>query len=169
MAHQHPIFFMKGRVAEDNITIRHCPTEQMLADFFTKPLQGALFQQFKAILMGTAHINTLYTIPPTPSTTSEERVEEYSNSNESNIVKYGGGTSTETRRQDIETGGRDTNILTRITMDNSTMKTNTVQNIRDNDPNPWQLVMKRKKQVQQPVNTSTQGMQNNSTQYPKRQ
>jgi hypothetical protein len=75
-----------------------------------------------------------------------------------------GGTSTETRRQDIETGGRDTNLRTRITMDNSTMKTNTVQNIRDNDPNPWQLVTKLKEQVQQPVNTSTQGMQNNSTQ-----
>ena len=31
----------------------------MLADFFTKPLQGALFRKFKAVLLGHAHISTL--------------------------------------------------------------------------------------------------------------
>jgi hypothetical protein len=33
-------FFMKDRVQTEGITVRHCPTEDMLADFLTKPLQG---------------------------------------------------------------------------------------------------------------------------------
>ena len=44
----------------------------MLADFFTKPLNGALFKKFKAVIMGHAHISTLL-----PS--SEERVENTDN------------------------------------------------------------------------------------------
>ena len=65
-------FFTKDRIETDNITIQYCPTEQMLADFLTKPLQGALFLKFKRVLMGLAHVDTLSF---TPSTTTEERVE----------------------------------------------------------------------------------------------
>ena len=65
-------FFTKDRMKSDNITIQYCPNEQMLADFFTKPLQGALFLKFKRVLMGLAHVDTLSF---TPSTTTEERVE----------------------------------------------------------------------------------------------
>ena len=39
--------------------IQYCPTAEMLADFFTKPLQGALFTKFRKVLMGWEHINTL--------------------------------------------------------------------------------------------------------------
>jgi hypothetical protein len=39
-------FWMKDRVKSEGITIRHCPTLQMVADFFTKPLQGTLFRKF---------------------------------------------------------------------------------------------------------------------------
>jgi hypothetical protein len=74
-------FFTKDRIENDNITIEHCPTEQMLADFLTKPLQGILFKQFKAILMGFAHISTLYQ-NLLLSHTSEERVE---NNDETNL------------------------------------------------------------------------------------
>jgi len=54
-------FFAKDRVdTEEGISIVHwCPTEEMLADFFTKPLQGALFRKSKAVLLGHAHISTL--------------------------------------------------------------------------------------------------------------
>ena len=31
--------------------IEHCPTEEMLGDHFTKPLQGALFRKFRAEIM----------------------------------------------------------------------------------------------------------------------
>jgi hypothetical protein len=44
----------------------------MLADFFTKPLQGELFRKFKAVLMGHAHVNTLAV---RPMVSAEERVE----------------------------------------------------------------------------------------------
>jgi Reverse transcriptase (RNA-dependent DNA polymerase) len=70
-------FFTKDRIENGNITVEYCPTEQMLADFLTKPLQGTLFKRFKNILMGHVHIRTLYQIqtPQASSTIPEERVE----------------------------------------------------------------------------------------------
>ena len=38
----------------------YCPTQEMLADFFTKPLQGALFNRFRRVLMGYEHISSLH-------------------------------------------------------------------------------------------------------------
>ena len=52
-------FWLKDRVASEDVTIRHCPTLNMLADFFTKPLQGNLFKRFKAVVLGHKHIDTL--------------------------------------------------------------------------------------------------------------
>ena len=45
-------FFLKDRVDKNEISIVHCPTEYMIADFFTKPLQGAKFIEFRDIIMG---------------------------------------------------------------------------------------------------------------------
>ena len=36
-------FWIMDRIRSDDIDLRHCPTEDMLADYFTKPLQGATF------------------------------------------------------------------------------------------------------------------------------
>jgi hypothetical protein len=36
-------FWIKDRLEIENVDVQYCPTEQMLADFFTKPLQGNLF------------------------------------------------------------------------------------------------------------------------------
>ena len=33
----------------------------MMADYFTKPLQGALFNKFQAVIMGWEHIDSLST------------------------------------------------------------------------------------------------------------
>ena len=55
-------FFMKDRITSEHITVVYCPTGQMLADFFTKLLQGALFIRFKRIIMGQEHITTLQTM-----------------------------------------------------------------------------------------------------------
>jgi hypothetical protein len=38
-------FFIKDRLEIENLEVKYCPTEQMLADFFTKPLQGSLFRK----------------------------------------------------------------------------------------------------------------------------
>ena len=35
-------FFMKDLVDKKEFEIKHCPGEEMIADYFTKPLQGAL-------------------------------------------------------------------------------------------------------------------------------
>ncbi len=45
----------------------------MLADFFTKPLQGNLFRKFCEVIMGRKHINTLQEIKLPPL---QERVGE---------------------------------------------------------------------------------------------
>jgi hypothetical protein len=66
-------FFIKERSEELGIKIRHCPTLVMLADFFTKPLQGHLFRMFRDVILGYKHVDTLTQIP---STTVEERVGE---------------------------------------------------------------------------------------------
>ena len=45
-------FFIKDVLKRENIELRHCPTDRMIADYFTKPLQGSLFRKMKAVIMG---------------------------------------------------------------------------------------------------------------------
>ena len=45
-------FFIKDVLKRENITLAHCPTEEMLADFYTKPLQGSLFRKMRDYIMG---------------------------------------------------------------------------------------------------------------------
>ena len=71
-------FFIKDRVKLENIEIRHCPTLQMLADFFTKPLQGNLFRKFRDVVLGYKHINSLVQTEPV---SAEERVEDRAETN----------------------------------------------------------------------------------------
>jgi hypothetical protein len=66
-------FWIKDRVQGHGIKIRHCPTLQMLGDFFTKPLQGSLFRRFRDVILGYKHVDSL-SLDPMPSV--EERVEE---------------------------------------------------------------------------------------------
>jgi hypothetical protein len=37
-------FFMTDRIASKEVDIQWCPTAEMVGDFYTKPLQGALFR-----------------------------------------------------------------------------------------------------------------------------
>ena len=64
--------FVKDPVDKKEICIQYCPTEQMLADFFTKPLQGSLFNLFWDVIMGYQPITDLY---PIVDTSVKERVE----------------------------------------------------------------------------------------------
>jgi hypothetical protein len=41
-------YFITDRVKKNEITIEYCPTKEMIGDFFTKPLQGALFYKLRA-------------------------------------------------------------------------------------------------------------------------
>jgi len=38
-------FFVKDQIKCGEVNVACCPTENMLADFFTKPLQGAAFEK----------------------------------------------------------------------------------------------------------------------------
>jgi len=69
-------FWIKDRLKSEKINIRHCPTEQMLSDFLTKPLQGNLFRRFRDVLLGKDHISTLSQISSTDEAMAEERVED---------------------------------------------------------------------------------------------
>ena len=52
-------FFSKDQVDKKEISIKYCPTTKILADFFTKPLQGNFFRFFRDILMGYVSIEEI--------------------------------------------------------------------------------------------------------------
>ena len=57
-------FFVKDRVDKGEVQIEYCPTGWMLADYYTKPLQGSLFRKFRDVIMGYKHINSLRSTIP---------------------------------------------------------------------------------------------------------
>ena len=44
-------FFVADCVKKGHVEIRYCPTDEMIGDFFTKPLGGAKFRRFRNIIM----------------------------------------------------------------------------------------------------------------------
>ena len=44
-------FFITDRIKKGDLHIEYCPTDNMVADFFTKPLQGKKFLQFRKVIM----------------------------------------------------------------------------------------------------------------------
>jgi hypothetical protein len=45
-------FFLTDQIAKGNLIVEYCPTTEMIADYFSKPLQGKLFQKFRRSIMG---------------------------------------------------------------------------------------------------------------------
>ena len=45
-------YFVRDRVDQENLKIIYCPTEDMIANFVTNPLQGSIFEKFKDMEMG---------------------------------------------------------------------------------------------------------------------
>ena len=52
-------FWIVDRLKKENIEVEYCSTERMLANFFTKPLQGSLFRKMCDVVMGEQPITTL--------------------------------------------------------------------------------------------------------------
>ena len=50
---------MTNRLDTNNINIVYCPPGAMLADFYTKPLQGSLFCNFRDVIIGLNHIRII--------------------------------------------------------------------------------------------------------------
>lgn len=44
-------FFVADRIASKEVKVEYCPKGDMLADYFTKPLQGTLFRRFRDMIM----------------------------------------------------------------------------------------------------------------------
>ena len=47
-------FYIKDKIDQGEITVQHCPTEQMWTDINTKPKQGAVFREFRGQVMGVS-------------------------------------------------------------------------------------------------------------------
>ena len=45
-------FFLTDQVEKGNLTIEYCPTDDMVGDFHTKPLQGEKFRKFRNEILG---------------------------------------------------------------------------------------------------------------------
>ena len=44
-------YYVADRIAKGDLSVVWCPTNKMIADFLTKPLQGKVFQKFRDVLM----------------------------------------------------------------------------------------------------------------------
>jgi hypothetical protein len=44
-------YFVKGRIDAGEVVVQYLPTEAMIADILTKPLQGTLFRKLRSELM----------------------------------------------------------------------------------------------------------------------
>ena len=45
------IFFITDRIKARELRVEHCPSKDLIADFFTKPLQGQLFHKPRALIL----------------------------------------------------------------------------------------------------------------------
>jgi hypothetical protein len=52
-------FFISDRIARKEVVIQYYPTKEMVADYFTKPLQGELFYKFRDQIMGVVPMDTI--------------------------------------------------------------------------------------------------------------
>ena len=46
------VFFVKDQVDKGKLSTEYCPNHLMIADYFTKPLQGKMFRDMKKLIMG---------------------------------------------------------------------------------------------------------------------
>ena len=94
-------FFIRDRVESKEIRIEYCPTGIMVADYFTKPLQGALFRTLRDMIMGNSDI-------PLPSETDSTTVKENgilttpSEQESRSVLRLGTDGLSDTKNADVE-------------------------------------------------------------------
>ncbi len=52
-------FYVRDLIERGVITVEHCTTEDMVADFFTKPIQGKRFQDLRDLILNRKHASAL--------------------------------------------------------------------------------------------------------------
>ena len=63
-------FFITDRINTQEVRVSYCPTADMFADFFTKPLQGSLFRRLRDFILNL-NVNYVPTSSSTGSGTQE--------------------------------------------------------------------------------------------------
>ena len=53
------LFNIKDKLSQEGIEVVYCPTKKMVADFFTKPLQGSQFRFLRRIVLGMEPMSSL--------------------------------------------------------------------------------------------------------------
>ena len=67
--HLHIKYFtVSDHIDQGWLSVRYCPTGDMIADYFTKPLQGEAFRKFRALIMNCAE-----DLPPATRKTTRQR------------------------------------------------------------------------------------------------
>ena len=83
-------FWSTDRIKNGNIQVEYCPTDEMVADYNTKPLQGKGFVNFRRGIMGWDHISVAYkgyTHPKERVGNNKKKVSNDSNSDHAKIVE----------------------------------------------------------------------------------
>ena len=107
-------FWIKDRLSSEGITIKYCPTEKMVADFFTKPLLGSLFRKFRDVILGYKHISSLDEVDG--NKLSEERVKNKEESANGNLAIIDNGQTAKLFNHQLKTTER-TAVVDAATVD----------------------------------------------------
>ena len=61
-------FFIKDWIDSEEVSIQRCPMDNMIGDYFIKPLQGSKFVRFRDLIMGYKEYDMKleYTSPVSP-------------------------------------------------------------------------------------------------------
>ena len=52
-------FYVTNQVIRGNVVIEYCPTDQMMGDYMTKPLQGRIFNRWRDAIMNSGYSMTI--------------------------------------------------------------------------------------------------------------
>ena len=55
-------FFITDQISKGEVRDEWCPTKDMVADFLTKPLQGAMFKRFRDLIKGVLPKGEVYKV-----------------------------------------------------------------------------------------------------------
>ena len=95
-------FFVTDKIKKGEVKVAYCPTQEMLGDFFTKPLQGTQFIRMRSKILN---------LPSSSSTAVHRSVLKSAKKNDGSGSKSTAGLSTrlESKGRNVIIGGKDGN------------------------------------------------------------